>query len=377
MLPNQRDLFDIPADVAYFNCASLAPLMRPALEAGEKAFSSRAHPWTITSDDWFDLVERRRTLFASVIGAPSENIALITATSYGLAIAANNLAAREGQRVLLIAEDYPSAVYTWRRFCERTGASLHTIERQGEQDWTSAILAALDEKVAIVQVPNVHWTDGALIDLAAVAARAHAVGARLVVDASQSLGAMPFDFDAIRPDFLVGVGYKWLLGPFGLGYLYVAEQWLNGAPLEENWINRRGSNDFARLVDYQDQYQQGARRFDMGQRTAFELTPASIATLENLDRWTVAAIAERLADVTGRIERAVSGSGIRLTSVLRGPHMLGLALPAQLIQPAVAKLKSANVFVGVRGSSIRVSPHVYTTDEDIDRLTSALSEAVG
>ena len=109
-----------------------------------------------------------------------------------------------------------------------------------------------------------HWTDGSLIDLAAVSARAQDVGARLVIDGSQSIGAMPLDVGALQPDFVVTVGYKWLLGPFGLGYLYVAEQHRNGEPIEHNWIVRSGSEDFARLIDYRDTYQPGARRFDVG-----------------------------------------------------------------------------------------------------------------
>src|SRR6185437_13833790 len=110
-----------------------------------------------------------------------------------------------------------------------------------------------------------------LVELEPVAVRAREVGAQLVIDGSQSIGAMPLNVHTLRPDFLVTVGYKWLLGPFGLGYLYIAEQHRRGEPLEENWISRADSQDFARLVDYRDDYQPGARRFDVGQRTHFEL----------------------------------------------------------------------------------------------------------
>jgi selenocysteine lyase/cysteine desulfurase len=378
MIANQRSLFDIPDDIAYFNCASLAPLMSCALEAGRKAQASRARPWTIGIDDWFALVERRRELLAGIVGASSESIALVPATSYGLATAARNLFASEGQRILLIAEDYPSAVYTWRRFCQRTGASILTVKRRAEEDWTTVILAALDERVAIIQVPNVHWTDGAVVDLAVVAERARAVGAKLVVDASQSLGVLPIDLATVRPDFLVAVGYKWLLGPFGLGYLYVADQWLDGEPLEENWINRVRSDDFAALVDYQNRYQNGARRFDVGERTSFETTPIAVAALEQIQRWTAQALAETLCAKAAQIARRAEDLGIQLTTrATQISHMLGLAVAPEEIHGTAQRLRNFNVFVGVRGSSIRISPHVYTTDQDIARLMSGLAAAAG
>ena len=185
------------------------------------------------------------------------------------------------------------------------------------QTWTDAVLSGLDERVSIVSVPQVHWTDGSLIDLAAVSARAQDVGARLVIDGSQSIGAMPLDVAALRPDFVVTVGYKWLLGPFGLGYLYVAEEHRNGEPIEHNWIVRGGSEDFARLIDYRDTYQPGARRFDVGERTNFELIPMAIAALEQLHAWQIPRVAAELATLTARI--AAKAEQLGLDPLFAGP----------------------------------------------------------
>src|SRR6266540_2295295 len=251
-LPLQRSLFEIPDEVAYFNCASMAPQLTAARRAAETALERRAHPWLIRGEDWFTEAEERRTLFARLAGVDAEGVALVPATSYGLAVAAANLTAVPGQRVLVLAEDYPSNFYTWQRFARRTGATVAAVDRGDGQTWAEAVLDALDERTAVVAVLAVHWTDGAMVDLGAVAARARAVGAAMVVDASQALGAMPLDLAAVQPDYLVSVGYKWLLGPFGLGYLYVAPQHRDGVPLEENWISRLGAQDFARLVDYED-----------------------------------------------------------------------------------------------------------------------------
>ncbi len=251
-----------------------------------------------------------------------------------------------------------------------------TVAREPGQTWTDAVLVALDERVAIVSVPNVHWTDGAFVDLAPVAARSRALGARLVIDGSQSVGAMPLDMGELRPDFLVSVGYKWLLGPFSVGYLYVAEEHRQGEPLEENWILRAGSEDFARLVDYRDEYQPGARRFDVGQRTQFELLPMAIAALEQIVDWQVPRVAATLAERTADIARRAAGLGLAsMPDEQRGPHLLGVRIADAALAGAVSALATFNCFAAVRAASLRISPHLHTTDEDVERLVDGLTLA--
>ena len=374
-LPVQRELFDIPDDVAYFNCASLSPQLKAAREASEAALARRARPWLIGSGDWFSEVEERRALFARLTGLDPEGVAMVPATSYGLAVAAANLTARPGQRVLVLADDYPSNWYTWQRFAGRTGAEVVAVKRRDGRGWGEAVVEATDERTAVVAVLGVHWTDGGAVDLAAVAERAREAGAAVVVDASQALGAMPLDLAAVRPDYLVSVGYKWLLGPYALSYLYVAEPHRDGVALEENWINRLGSEDFAALVDFQDRYQPGARRFDVGQRAHFETTAMAVAALRQLLDWEVPRISATLGGITGRIQREVQAIGLPLTSSDRVPHMLGIGLPDQARARVAGALADAGVFAGVRGSSLRVSPHLWTTDQDIERLVGALTTA--
>ncbi|MCO1659860.1 aminotransferase class V-fold PLP-dependent enzyme [Pseudonocardia humida] len=369
-----RALFDVPAGIAYFNTANLSPHLHRVREAGEAALRRRGQPWTIGPDDWFTDVERLRGLFAALIGADSDAIAVVPATSYGFAVAARNTALGPGDRILVLAQEYPSGVYTWRAAARATGARVVTVERAPDRTWTDAVLDALDEDVAVASVPNVHWTDGSLVDLPAVAARARAVGARLVVDGSQSIGAMPFDVGELRPDFVVGVGYKWLLGPFGLGYLYVAPEHRGGDPVEQNWINRAGSRDFARLVDYRDEYQPGARRFDVGQRTGFELVPMAVAALEQITAWGVGHVAAELAAVTATIGARAAELGLAAAGQAdRGPHMLGLAVPDDRREAVLPALTAANCFASVRGRSLRIAPHLHTTDDDIERLVRALA----
>jgi selenocysteine lyase/cysteine desulfurase len=379
----RRDEFDVPADVAYFNTASLSPLTYRVREAGERALERRTRPWTIADDDWFADVERLRTLFATLIGVgdDAEGVALVPATSYGLAVAARRLEPEPWQRIVVLAEEYPSGIYTWRALARRTGAEIVTVERpspgsgdEGGAGWTEAILATLDERVAIVSTPNVHWTDGSLVDLDAVAARARELGARLIVDASQSAGAMPLDVAALRPDYLVSAGYKWLLGPFGVSYLYVALEHREGEPLEENWINRAGSEEFARLVDYRDQYQPGARRFDVGGRTNFHLVPMAIAALEQLLEWEVPRIGATLAETTAAIATGVSALGYGAPAPgTRGPHMLGAELGEEMIERAPAALAEAGVYAAPRSRALRISPHLHNTPAEVGRLLDALA----
>jgi selenocysteine lyase/cysteine desulfurase len=369
-----RSLFDIPDDIAYFNCASITPLLRAAREAIARSVDVHAQPWRLQSAAWFESVETRRALFADLVGLDRDGVAVAPSTSYGLAVAINTLTARPGQRVLIPASEFPSDVFAWRRFCSNTGAELTTVSRDAEATWTDAITTKLDERVAVVAVPYVHWMDGASFDLVRISQCARAVGAALVIDASQSLGVLSHDLARVAPDFLVSVGYKWLLGPFGLSYLYAAPEHRRGPPLEESWMSREGAEDFARLTEYQERYRAGARRFDAGQSAALELNQAACVGLEQLKSWGVATVAEKLRSVTARVEESARRLGFVVTSgPSRGPHVLGVRMPAGAMSMAASVFAARKVFVGARGDVIRISPHMHTTEADVDRLIDALA----
>ena len=377
-LGSQRDLFDVPPEIAYFNTANLSPLTHGVRGAGEQALERRARPWTITNEDWFSDVEKLRGLFARLLGpgADADGVAVVPATSYGLAVAAHQLTPEPWQRIVVLAEEYPSGIYTWRALAKRSGAEMVTVERKREDggSWTEATLAALDERAAIVSVPNVHWTDGSLVELEPIAERAHELGATLVLDLSQSAGAMPIDLESLRPDFVVSAGYKWLLGPFGLSYLWVAPEHREGEPLEQNWINRAGSEDFAALVDYRDDYQPGARRYDVGQRTNFHLVPMAIAALEQLLEWEVPRIAATLASVTGQMGDRLEELGLAVPPPeRRGPHILGPELGEERIRGVTSHLAERQVYAAPRGRALRIAPHLHNTPEEVDRLVEALA----
>src|SRR5918999_1959479 len=223
ILENQRELFEIPEGVAYLNCAYMSPQLRSAREVGERVAARKSRPWEITPDDFFEDAEKSRALFARLVGAEADGVALIPSVSYGIAVAAANVKVEPEENILILEDQFPSNVYAWRELAARKGARLVTVPRPADHDWTSAVLEHLAENPAVVAVPDCPWTDGSILDLARVGARAREAGAALMVDGIQSLGAHPFDVAEVGPDFLVASAYKWLLGPYGIGFLYAGE----------------------------------------------------------------------------------------------------------------------------------------------------------
>jgi selenocysteine lyase/cysteine desulfurase len=368
-----RELFDVPESVVYLNAAYLAAPLRAVGDAGRAGLLRRRAPWSITAPDFFEDGERLRGLFASLVGCSAECVALAPSVSYGIGVAAANVAVGPGRDVVVLAEQFPSNVYPWTARAAQTGAKVRTVARPVDGAWTPAVLAAVDSGVGVVAVPQCHWTDGTLVDLVAVGARCREVGAALVIDATQSLGANPLDLDAVKPDFVVAAAYKWLLGPYGLAYVYVAPRHHGGVPLEYNWINRDRSEVFAELVDYRDRFAAGARRYDFGERSNPILLPMAIAALEQLQEWSVELVARELGRRTAQIALGAARLGVRAAdSHQRTPNIVGLRFEDGLPPGLPERLRAAEIYVSVRGDAIRVAPHLHTTDGDVDRFLEAL-----
>jgi selenocysteine lyase/cysteine desulfurase len=370
----QRDLFDIPRTITYLNCANASPQLRSVTAAGVAAVHAQATPWTKGSEDWFAPSERLRALFAQIINGDADGVAFVPSVSYGIALAAANVDIRHGQTILLLDGEFPSNFYEWGELARRRGASVRTVTRESDEAWADSIIGAISPETAVVSVPNCHWTDGSYVDLASVAEAVHSVGAAFVIDASQSVGAYPLDVSLIQPDFLVSVGYKWLMGPYGLGYLYVAPRWREtGIPLEHSWLSRAGAEDFTRLSQYADSYRHGARRFDMGEFPQFVLTPMAIAALEQVLTWGVDRIQTTVARLVRQVEQgAVEIGATAVAEPDRVGHIMGIRPQTGVRRELVAALTAANVYVSVRGTSLRVAPHLYNDDADISRLLEVL-----
>jgi len=376
-IPCQRHRFDIPADVTYLNCAYMAPISRITLAAGEAGLHRKLHPWSVSAPDFFTGPNELRDRVALLLDSTPDDIALVPSVSYGIAVAAANLPLRPGQEVLILEEAFPSMVYGWREAAARAGATVVTVPRPAADDWTSAVLDRIGERTVVACLPHCHWTDGGLLDLAVISARIREVGGALVVDATQSLGALPLSVAEIQPDFLVAAAYKWLLGPYNLGYLYVHPRHQGGRPLEQTWIGREGSEDFAGLTRYRDGFQPGARRFDAGESSSFVNVPMAIAALGEILDWGVPAIQATLREATTRIAEAAAPLGLSAVPAdRRAGHYLGLRSSRPLPADLLRRLAAERVFVSVRGPALRVTPHLYNDAADGERFIGALGRAL-
>lgn len=371
----QRHKFDIPADIAYLNTAYMSPLMKSVSAAMAQGGAFKQHPWTYGPADFFTFVEETRGRAAQIFGARSDDMAIIPSVSYGIQIAANALPLNAGQKVLVLQDQFPSNVYPWQNKADGVGATVEILPLPEDNDWTRVVLEAIDKDTAIVAIPQTHWSSGATFDLVVIRKALDAIDAALVLDLTQSLGAQPFDVKTVRPDFAICATYKWLLGPYSCGFVYIAPKWQEAEPLEHNWINREGSEDFSGLTHYRSTFQPGARRFDMGEKSnAAQMLGASAALTQILE-WGVDNIAQTLSEKTNYIADQLRPLGFTAHETsLRAGHYLGLKREGGLPKNLVSNLASNNVFVSVRGPAMRVTPHLYTTDNDIERLVSVLKD---
>lgn len=382
MLSCQRAQFEMPPGLHYLNGAYMSPLSRAVLAAGRDGLSRKAVPTRIGPRDFFIQSDEARARFARVVNAPAERIAIIPSASYGVATVAHNLATGRAQNIVILHEQFPSNVYGWRRLAAATSAQIRTVQPpkgwpRGEA-WNTKIIEAIDSATAVVALPHVHWTDGTRFDLAAIGERARAVGAALIVDGTQSVGALPFDVDEIRPDALITAAYKWLMGPYGIGFAYYGERFSKGVPLEENWITRAGAEDFSRLVDYQEDYAPGAVRFDMGERSNPILLAMAIAAMDEVLKSGVQARQAYCRDLIEPFMSELAGLGIKVEAAdWRASHLFGLHLPSESDVRALERaLGERHVIVSIRGDAVRVSPNVYNDADDMAALVRALRSAL-
>ncbi len=373
MLASQRHLFSIPEDVTYLDAAYMSPIPNSAAEAGAKGVLVKAAPWDMTIGNYYDEVEQARALAASFIGATAEDIAVIPATSYGIAVAAANVAVPAGSAIIMMENEHTSHRYAWYELAKQKNARVVTVPRQPDQTWAQALVAAIygsDAPVSVVAGTIVHWFEGTSVDVEAVSEATHAVGAALVMDGTQWVGAVPFDVSRARPDFLSFATYKFLLGPYRLAFLYASKAWQEkGRPIEFHSWNRAGGERSDFYLQTMLDYLPGARRFDMGERSDFVVLPIAIKSLELLQSWGSAAVYERLTHLNRLIwQQAEQRSFIGPIESLRAAHISVVELGDRFRDDLARRLKENKTFVTVRGTKMRITPHVYNEDKDIVRL---------
>ena len=373
MLPSQRALFDMPRDVCFLNAAAWSPLPLASQEAGRAAVARKGQPWKLPDGFQAAQYERARKAAATLIGADPDDVALIPSVGYGVSTAGKVLSIPRGSRVIVLENDHTSPVLEWIGRAETGGFSVDTVKQPGDGDWTSAVLEAIERQgaapVALASISSVHWSDGGALDLVRIRDSLKKHGAALLVDATHDAGVRRIDVKTLDPDFLIFPTYKWVLGPYGRAFLYVARRHQDGVPLEQTAAARKAVNAEDTIYFRDTSYRDDARRYDMGERDHFISMEMAAIGMEMMAGWGNEAIVERLSMLTGRLADGLGNLGVGLLDPrLRAPHILCVGFPRGMPQDLAKKLAAENVHAAPRLGRLRISPHVYNDEQDVDRF---------
>jgi selenocysteine lyase/cysteine desulfurase len=379
MLSSQREHFDVPRDICYLNAASYSPLPRKTQEAARAAVGRKGRPWLVPGSFANEIHERTRAAAARLINAAAGDVALIPSVGYGVATAGKLLAIPRGSRVLVLENDHSSPVLEWQVRSQAQGFAVETVLQPEDGDWTSAVLAAIERPgaapLALASISSVHWSDGGLIDVEKVGAALKKQGAMFLVDATHHVGVLAMDVKRLDPDFLIFPTYKWVLGPYGRAFMYVAKRHQDGIPLEQTSPGRRNVNAENSVYFADVRYLPDARRFDMGERDHFISMEMAAIGMEMMAEWGNAAITQRLNMLTERIADGLQNTGVQVAEAgYRAPHILSLGFPQGMPAGLIEGLAGEGIYVAPRLGRMRISPHVYNDEEDADRLVAALAK---
>ena len=381
MLSCQKDKFKLPETVTYLNGAYMSPLLKSIEKIGHEAVSKKCLPYEIIAEDFFSGVENLRKGFADFIDVPDfRNTAVIPSVSYGIATVANNIKLRSGDEIIIADAQFPSNVYAWQNIAKKNNAKVTIVKPPSSFNnrglvWNENILSTINKKTALVALGPVHWADGTLFDLLAIREKTKKNNALMIIDGAQSLGALPFSVKDIAPDAVVTVGYKWLLGAYGLGMAYYSDFFNDGEPIENNWINRYNSEDFSQLVNYQPKYQPKAGRYNMGECSNFNLVPMLTKSIAQLSEWKPENIQNYCDKISKKGVDDLRNLGCFIEEdAFRAKHLFGVYLPKHFdLDKLKTRFKENNIYVSFRGDAIRISPNVYNNEEDFDKLVACFT----
>ena len=362
----------------------MAPVSKQVANVAQQAVDRLQIPSRLHQSEFFEHSDNVRDLFSQLIGVNEPNrIAIVPSVSYAMSTLARNTRLQPIQNVVVVHDQFPSNVYSWKRLCQGVGAEFRvvhpptTLQNRG-LGWNDKLLEAIDENTAVVTIPELHWIDGTRFDLKQVGVRARAVGSRFIIDGTQSVGALPFNISESQPDAVVCAAYKWLMGPYSIGVAYFGPAYDGGTPIEETWITRVGSEKFSQLVQYNETYRPGAIRYDMGERSNFILLPMLEAGISQVNTWGPKAIQEYCRTIGSEyIEQLQNLGCIIEAETHRATHLFGVRLPAGFdIDSMSTSLARQNISVSIRANVIRVSPHVYNNADDFAALVTAVRSVI-
>ena len=376
----QKSKFNLTGKKVYLNCAYMSPMLKKVEKAGIKGIHFQRKPDKIMPEHFFKNIEEIKGSFAQLINCKNpDRIAYVPAASYGLANVTNNIKLERGESVVVVGDQFPSNVYPWMNLTKKYDGELKFIkkqnssERQGKQ-WNDDILSAIDKKTKVVSMGIVHWADGTIYDMKKIREKTRQNNALLIIDGTQSIGSMPFDVDDVQPDALVCAGYKWLMGPYGSGLSYFGEFFDDGKPIEESWINRKGSEDFSNLINYQKEYARFAKRYSVGQQSNFINVDMLNEGIKQINKWGVDNIYNYIKKISSKYFEMLDRSKVWYEEEdYRAGHLFGLK-PKKNLKKILKKIREKNIYISLRRDVIRVSPSVYNTEKDILKLFECVSE---
>lgn len=367
-MPDYRADFADFEGVAYLNCANQGPFPRVAVAAIQEAIALKARPDRIRDDIYFRLPAEVRSELGGLLGAPADSFAITNGASDGIFAVARGLEWRSGDQVLVAAGDFPN-FHSWAQLADR-GVELRVAQPEG-------LVKALTARTRAVSVSWVNYNTGFRLDLAALGRACRDNGTLPVVDFSQAAGALDFRLDDLPVDVAVGCGYKWLLSPYGTGFAYFRPEVLERLRVTDiYWQALEGAEDFNRLPREGWRLAGGARRFDSVETASYLNLFAMRASLRFLRRVGTEEV-ERHATALLDCLRELLPAGFRVAGPPdRRYRSTVMALEAEnpaLTRRAFERALAAGVVVSLREDRIRVSPNVYNTTTDVERLARALA----
>jgi len=373
----QKHLFSLDPEAHYLNCAYKAPLLKSAEAACLAALKRDKNPHQIGIPDFFNDATDIRHQFARLVNTQPKRIAIIPATSYGFRSALANIKGKHKGTALITEDEFPSGYYALERWCQENDNQLTTVPRPKNNsmaDWNAQILQQITDQTSVVLVSTVHWMTGSQFDLKAIGEHCRKVNAKLIVDGTQSVGAIPFDVEKTPVDALICAGYKWLMGPYSLGVAYYNESFDNGLPIEDGWINKSNARNFQRLTNYETGYPEGAGRYSVGENSNFLLTPILKASLTQLNEWGPENIEQYCGELIAPLMEFLDGTAIvREADPYFSKHLFGLQLPEGIdLHHLKQILADKQISVSLRGDYLRVAVNVYNDPADLEALINVL-----
>ncbi len=372
----QQDFFDFAPGV-YLDCAYQGPFPRATAERIQRAVELKCRPDRLKAPEYFELPERVRGRIAQIVGADAAEIALTNSATQGIGIVASGLGLKAGDEVVVASSNFPSNLFTWIHL-RRLGVVVRVLHPENGEITPEQVASALNSRTRVLALDWVSYSTGYRIDLASFGELVHGYGGILVIDGTQGVGAVDIDLHALPVDGLSVAAYKWLLGPFGTGFVYLRRQLLKRLELSVvNWFTVEGSEDFDALPTDEFTLPHEARIFDVGETANFLNLHALDASLEYVQGVTVRTVNGHCRVLLKRLAKGLRDKGFRLSSAADPAHGSAiLGFQAASLEATAAlheKLRARQVAVSLRHGMIRVSPYLYNGDADIDRLLDLLS----